>query len=174
MLKKTLSIAALAALLLTLSVPITRGASAYREVCLRLEPPKAWYVGRFRVEYGDPGALRQAYALNQRLRTNKSSIYYWEDRGNLARARGRTKWSPVLGTGDHHCIQIDDVRDGEHFLVLLMQEEAESATLRYCRTWPEYPGQPLVFERQKSDKRRLMVKAWGVASKPECAAEWHK
>ena len=172
MLKKTLSIAALTALLLTLSVPLTRDASAYKDVCVRFEFPKAWYSGRFRVEYGEPDKLWGAYSLNARLSTNKSSVYYWEGAGHLTRARGRTPWSRVINTSEHYCMPMDDVRDGEYFTVLLRSEEAESVTLRYCRTWPQKPGKPLVFEQKKSDKRRLMVKAWGIVTKPECAAEW--
>ena len=174
MLKKTLSIAAQAALLLTLSVPLADDASAYRDVCLRMEFPKVWFSGRFRVEYGEPDNLWSAYSLNGRLGTNKSSIDHWERSGHLTRARGRTQWSPELRTGDHHCMRIDQVRHDEYFVVLLRQEELESVTLRYCRTWPSEPGKALVFKQDKTDQRRLMVKAWGIVTEPECAAEWAK
>ena len=163
------SLAALLAAVFTLSAPLAQSAAAYRDVCMRF-PAGVGYTGLFRIEYGDAAAFRNAPLINVRKRA-----WYWELRGlenggQLARARGRTPWSPRLSLGRHACLSLEDVREGEHFAVLLQVDGGfdELIYLRYCRGWER--GQPLVFSQNPRDTRRLTLDAIRTVTTAECVA----
>ena len=160
--------AAMFAAVFALLSPVAPEAAAYRQVCMHFKFGVG-YAGTFRIEYGvDPSRAIHTPNLNKRFQTRFFVDGPGFARGDLVPSRGVTDWAPAISVFKTKCVSMRDVRDGEHFLVLLRSNVGESSHHRYCRSWGR--SNDAAFFRKTPQRRdlTLYLDAWGAMFTPEC------
>ena len=158
--------AAVFAAAFALLAPVAPEAAAYRQVCVHFKAGVG-FAGSFRVEYGvvryDAFWVPNAH---KRFKERSLNGPFWP--GDLVDARGRTDWSRTVTVFRTECVQMDEVRTGEHFLVLLRSHAGGLSNYRYCRGWGR-DHKPAVFNASASRRHMTMnLHAWGAATTLEC------
>lgn len=141
-------------------------AAAYEQVCMFGKPGIGYYA-KFRLVWGVPH--EDEIWRKAKLRFPQSGTG-----NNLAaggfHSRGATHWSPDFHLGGRKCVNLDEVPEGQNFLVQVQDYPINSAAF-WCVGWENDRGRRQIGVLTNSAENRgktLHMDAWGSRYAPLC------